>query len=159
MRITRLRFSIFCLIAFCLLSVVNTKPVFDGLKNRENITYYFYVNQSNLKLSDANVTICGNASIVQCNAKNAVNIKNKLNCISGESVRLKKYSSKTLNDILSIYCHNVVDEDLIDNYKIYYCYDESLSKFVNIDSRKVNIQIAVSDDEINIGYPLILNGF
>ncbi|MBO7508602.1 MAG: hypothetical protein J6T39_03055, partial [Clostridia bacterium] len=69
------------------------------------------------------------------------------------------YSQTTKNDILKRFENLVVSMQFVDKYVVLQCYDKSLENYLLVDGKKVNIQIALTDAEINIGYPLILNGF
>lgn len=158
MKIVRLRFAIFCLILFCMVCVPITKPVFNVFAE-PSITYYFYTSSINYQISGAKITSCGNGSIVSCNAEDSQKIKKILPYIYGESVRIKNYDNDTLKNIIQNYTKNLVKKEYIDDYNFMLCYDKSMPNFVTIDNQKVNVQIAISQNEINIGYPLILNGF
>ena len=135
-----------------------TRPVFDVSKI-QSVTYFFYTTSLNFQIPNAKITSCGNGSIVACNAKDSTSIKKILPNIYGESIRIKNYTSETLKDIINKYGSNIVKKELVDNYDIILCFDNSLPNFVTIDETKVNVQIAISQNEINVGYPLILNGY
>ena len=97
-------------------------------------------------------------NIVCCNYENADIVKKQLKNILGESVRIqatetqKRIIQKNFADI-------IVAKEFIENYVILNCYDSKLPRFVLLDGKRVNIQIAISESFVDIGYPLILNGF
>ena len=152
------RLIIFCLISFSLFTIPISKPVFQNFENIEDITYYFYTN-SNVTFSNTNTIKCGNSFIISCGLNQAKEVKQTLTNVLGESVRIKNYTSKTQRKIKNDYMPYIVRTEIVDDIEIYYCYDNSLSNFVNISNQKVNIQIAIKSNEIDIGYPLILNGY
>ena len=100
MRILRLRLSVFVLISFCLLCSIGQNPIFDIFQNFDNITYFYQVSKTDIKLDGAKITNCGAECIVECSSKCAKNVKNQLGNILGESVRIKNCSSKTIVDVL-----------------------------------------------------------
>ena len=157
MKILRLRLAIFLLISFCLICIPNQNPVFDY--QGTDVTYFYYVCAKDLKLENVTVTTCGEQSIVECKPYQAKNIKNQLGQILGESVRIKNCNNNTIGNILNKYIDMVLYEENIDDYRLIYCYDKALSNSVFLENQKVNIQIAIKNNEVNIGYPLILNGF
>ena len=77
----------------------------------------------------------------------------------GESVRINNYSQTTEQQILNKYQKYIVDLQLVDEYQIFLCYNPQINDFVIVDGKKVNVQIAIKNDEINLGFPLILNGY
>lgn len=158
MKILRLRLSILLLVSFCLLCVPNQNPVFD-YQNSSDITYFYYVCAKNIKLQNVVTTTCGQQTIVECKPQDAKSVKNQLGHILGESVRIKNCNKNSIVKLLNNYKDIVIYEENIDDYKLIYCYDKTLSNSVFLNNQKINIQIAVKKDEINIGYPLILNGF
>ena len=157
MKITKRRFLIFCLIVLVLVFTPITKPVFYDILN-DDISYYFYASSISDKLC-SEVVKCGNAYIVQCNAKDAGLIKKQLNGIQSESVRIKNYTDQTYQKILQKYGDMIVKTEAMDDMTIMLCYDKTLPQFAIVSNIKVNTQIAITKTEINIGYPLILNGY
>ena len=158
MKVTRLRFSIFCLIVLSLVCLPFQKVAFD-FDFDESITYFFYTPHIDFEIRDAKVISNGNSSIVSCNLDSSKDVKEHLPTIFGESVRIEHYSKETLLLIYKKYSQKALRTEKVDNYQFIYCYDQSLSNFVIVDSLKVNLQIAITESEINIGYPLILNGY
>lgn len=157
MRKTKLYFFIFCLCLF-LLTVVSIPRLVFNIQSSEDITYFFYAQTPYCSI-DADVIVCGDASIVRCSGSSAQKIKSQLKNIQGESFRAHNCTSKTKFELLNKYKKNVVMQENIDNMQIFYCFDETLPRFVNVDGKKVNIQIVINNNEVNIGYPLILNGY
>ena len=125
----------------------------------DKITYYFYTPKLNIEIKDANIISNGNSSIVVCDAQNSKKVKSRLPEVLGESVRITDYSKETLSEIMNKYSSKIKKIENINNYQFLLCYDDSLPKFVLVDEQKINLQIAITDSEIDVGYPLILNGY
>ncbi len=158
MKFTKIRFLLFCLIVISVSILPITKPIFSKFKDIENTTYFFYSNDF-VNDINANVIRSGNSFIISCDASLASKVKNSLCDILGESVRIRNYTNQTLNAIMQNYQNKIIKQEVIDNIEIFYCYDSSLERCVYFSNSKINVQIAVKDNEINIGYPLILNGY
>ena len=158
MKVLRLRFAVFCLAIFCFVCVPITKPIFQFYGD-EKTTYYFYADATQNNIKNATIIQNGNTSIVACEIQFADIVKSRLSNIYGESLRITNYKSKTLQNILDKFLCYCVKTEEFDDYKSLLCYNLTLSNFVFVDEQKVNMQIAYNKTEINIGYPLILNGF
>lgn len=159
MKSDRIKFSIFCLVVFAIVCLPLSKPVFKEYSNISNCQYTFYVSGSVDKINNATVTKNGNASVVSCSAEFSGNIKNQLSDILGESVCFYKPSQKTANYILDMLTSKILFSENVQENKICYAYDETLPRFVMVNNQKVNLQIAINDNFIKIGYPLILDSF
>ncbi|HAJ78019.1 MAG TPA: hypothetical protein DCO89_03030 [Clostridiales bacterium] len=155
----KIKFAVYCLVLFCIVLVPTTSPVFYDKNCNDNITYFFYTNKIDYDIENANLISNGNATIVACDYKCNRAIKKMLPEVYGESIRITNYSSDTLKYILNKYTNSIVQTENMDKYNFIYCYDETLPKYVTLNNEKVNIQIAINNSEINIGYPLILNGY
>ena len=140
--------------------LVDIKPVFAEF-DFDNATYFFYMDDiSTICLTDDfHCVECGNSYIISCNASNIGKIKENKQNILGESVRITDYSKLELRFVVDKYKNTIIKTETVDNMQILYCYDKTLDRFVNLFGQKVNIQIAISSNQIDIGYPLILNGF
>ena len=157
-KITRVRFAIFCLVIFCVVCLpIRGKALKYNFE--EKTTYFFYTTKFISDINNAKVVSNGNCSIVVCDDCYSDDVKQQLPCVFGESMRIKDYSQKTLSDIKNRYSQAVMKTEVLQNYEFMYCYDATLPKYVIVDGEKVNLQIAISKTEINIGYPLILNGY
>ena len=158
MKNIKYRFVVFCAILMFLLFLPVPTLSLRIPYEAKDITYFFYAKQPSQKIN-ADVINCGAACIVSCSANQAKEIKSKLQDIQGESIRIRNYTSDLLTKIMLDYFDFIVKQESVDNMTIYYFYDSKLPKFVNIDGKKINLQMAISQSEINIGYPLILNGY
>ena len=164
MRFLRFRLALFLIVILSILILPKQNNHCSIFENYENATYFFYTNNSNLRnnfevQSNCKVLECGNSFIVSCDISNVKKTKNSLTNILGERVRINNYTQEVYKKIFKKYQNKIVFEEIVDNIKIYYCFDSALEKYVSLFNKKVNIQIAVKNNEIDIGYPLILNGY
>ncbi len=157
MKNIKLRFVIFAIVLICLIFYpAKSSDKFESYFDRAE--YHIFAKHdfiSNFSTS----TRCGNSYIISCNICDAKKLKDNITEFLGESVRIKDYTNSQLKNLKTNFEKKKVFEETIDNMQIIYCYDRALTNFVFVDGKKVNIQIAISTNEINIGYPLILNGY
>ena len=154
------RFFVFCILVLSILATPQTKLTFNNcILNFQNVTYFFYTSSVQKQISNEVHISNGNFEIVSCNANDACILKTKLTDILGESVRICNASTEQKFKTLDMYKNKIEKFESFDGYDIYYCYDSSLSRYINLEDKKVNIQIAIKNNQIDIGYPLILNGF
>ena len=158
MKKLRLRFSIFCLCVLCVACIPISKPIFN-IDTFQNVTYYYYTYAISHDINSAKVVKNGDYSIVICDSNSYKSVKKQLPIILGESIKISNYTDSTLKYIENQYKRLMIKEEIVNNYEIMLCYDKSLSKSILIDNMEVNLQVAISSNEICIGYPLILNGF
>ena len=158
MKNEKVRFSVFCLVVALIVCLPVSSPLFKE-KVCENMKYYFYAKDVILKSESAEYIKNGNSYIVCCSFDDASKVKKQLDGIMGESVRIINCSKNTKQKILSRYQKYIVDEQCVDEYQTYLCYNPQINDFVIVDGKKVNVQIAIKNYEINLGFPLILNGY
>ena len=53
----------------------------------------------------------------------------------------------------------VLKEECIDDLKTFYGFIEGENRYIFVDGKKVNIQVAYSNGVITVGYPVILGGY
>ena len=162
MKHLKTKLVLFLIVAMLMLILPSNKSNFNYF-NYENATYFFYIsgvsNESIFAHKNVDYVKCGDSYIISCEAKATSVVESLDTNILGESVRIKEYSSSVLNGILNKYLDMVVKCENIDDMKILYCYDKSLDRSVDLFDKKVNVQIVIRSNQIDIGYPLILNGF
>jgi|GEM_PF-4709965 len=155
-------FFMFCILCVVAISVVvlptNSKIVFEDIYYSKNITYCFYTNENYAK-NGVQVTDNGISKMIFCDYKDANKIKNSLNSIYGESICIKNVDKKDISNIYKKIKNTKVLQENFENMQVFYCYDTKLSKFVIVDGKKINTQIAVCSDSITIGYPIILGEY
>lgn len=155
----KIKFSIFCLVVFCLVSLPVSQVVLLGYVPKTSSVYSFYTTDVALKLSGASVVKNGNASIVSCSAQNAKQVRKNLTNVLGESVQVNSPSQDFLNEVTMFLSNKVLYSENLNGTEILYCYEGSITNFVMIDGQKVNLQVAKTPNYIVIGTPLILGSF
>lgn len=152
-------------IVFILLSnTFSGKICFQNLEIDENATYSFYLlNSVNLNISNVNVIENGNSLIIKTTFKNAKNIRKNLNNILGESVSFKGDKLKFTLIMEKLNLKYSFTEN-IDNNKIICCFgysnlNELKNREIQVDEKKVNVQIAFNNNTITIGHPIILGDY
>ncbi|MDD7351190.1 MAG: YwmB family TATA-box binding protein [Clostridia bacterium] len=63
------------------------------------------------------------------------------------------------NQLLSSLKAQVVKVERVGDITLYYAYSHRMSNGVNVDGKKVNVQIAVTDSAITLGSPLIMGSY
>ena len=79
--------------------------------------------------------------------------------IRGESVRLTCQADVVLETVLSKYSASVVKVEEFCDGVSYYCYSPKLKKGIVIDGVMINLQIAVKDESVVMGTPIIFGGY
>ena len=68
----------------------------------------------------------------------------------------KKYD---LNYFKTLFDNNLSKETQLENLKVYYGFYKNFEDYKMIDGKKINVQLAKTEDEWVVGFPLILTGF
>lgn len=76
--------------------------------------------------------------------------------ITSETIILNNIS---VDQVLSLFDAKVLDSYNIDNILVLNCYTSKLSKVCYVSNKKFNLQIAINENEIKVGYPTIAEGF
>ena len=155
----KLKFSIYCLVVFCVVCLPLTNCCFDKFATFQNATYSFYTTNCSVDFSNATVVKNGSSAIVSCNGSNAPDVKRKITNLLGESIKIEKPSTSALAKIDNYINKFLLYTEVLEGTKISYAYDPSLANFVVVDGNKVNLQVAKTDFCIVVGYPLILGSF
>mgnify|MGYP002515376727 FL=1 len=152
-------FSIFCLVVFSIICLPLQKPKLNGLIDGNNYTYTFYANEVANTISNAKVIKNGNTSIVRCEANYVNSVRNCLSDVLGESVVVKNPSKEQMQKILNYLKNKTLRSEIVDETNIVYAYDETLNRYIMLDGQKSNIQVAIRNDAVTIGYPIIFGDF
>ncbi|MGN1213051.1 MAG: hypothetical protein ACI4TZ_03310 [Christensenellales bacterium] len=159
MRKEKLRFSIFCLVIFCIVSLPVSQIALMGYVPKTSSIYSFYTTDKISFLDNTKIVKNGNACIVSCDSKHASTVKASINNILGESITINNPNDDVLKQINDYISKNVLYDEKLDGTQIIYGYDNTLKNFVMVDGQKVNFQVAINSDYVVIGYPLILGSF
>lgn len=121
-------------------------------------TYILYTNKMQTNLTNCTVVKNGNGSIVFSSFSEAGNIYNLATGVCGEAVEIEN-TNINIHTILNKLKAKIKSVQQIQHGQVYNCYSKKFSGGLWDNGNKVNLQIAVNQNKIVIGYPLILHGF
>lgn len=108
---------------------------------------------------DAEVKIIqsGNHFYISTSPENAQRVGEKLSQVSGYVL----YYDKTIDkeELLSALLDFRGEESIVEGTKVVTGYTSHFKDFRVLNGKKVNVQIAFTEDNIVVGFPLILTGF
>lgn len=119
------------------------------IKNDGEFCVYAYSD-----LGQKDVVECGELKIIKSDASFINSLK--ADEFLGQSVKLKNFD---LNRFIEDNNIEIVSTEKVENIEIYNCYHSVLPKFVFVGNKRVNLQIAKTNELIKVGYPLILEGY
>lgn len=152
-------YILFCLVIASVLIIPNKKLVFADIGKINNSgQYYFYV-KGDYKLDKCLCISSGCGTIIQTKFNNATQTKKLLDNIQGESYCFKTSNENITNEILTLFNAVIIKQQEIDNLKIVYAYSNGLEKYVKDDGEKINLQICINNENVTIGYPIILGSY
>jgi len=145
-----------CLFIVCFCSLNNSFAYnLFCLDNSATVSFYC----SDLEDTFAkNVSVIQNGSgyIYQTSSENALSLYKSLYSCSGFSLTFRNSNFKIDNLLEKI---EVLKQEVVCGSNLYYGYVCGLTNSTFIDAKKVNIQIAVNDNFITIGSPIILGSY
>ena len=95
---------------------------------------------------------------IQTTEGNAEELLSVTNIVLGEGY-LFDADEVSLSDILNYFDAKIISTCRIGDLLVKNCFSSRLGDYVMQGDKKVNLQIAITDDCIKIGYPLILDSF
>ena len=124
-------------------------PEYDG-------TFYIYTYQNYIS-SNSNTTHNGNGYIISTKNECAKQLYSQLNKsqITGFSFETSG-NNADINKLLKKLHSTVIFNEKIEKITFIYAYSPCFSEFVTYNNEKINIQIAKTNNTIQIGVPLIL---
>ena len=125
-----------------------------NLNNVKNIYYTTY----SAEIENATLTQCGSAVFVESDVEHCKQVKSELHSINGQSLSFEG-DSELYNQLIAYLFHNVVLTENVSNVKCCYGYNNKLNNFITIDGKTINIQIALNNNKITIGTPVILGSY
>lgn len=147
---------ILLIIITVILSVTYPSTVLeDAFGNSEEFYITFYLDKE-INLPYAVTTESGLGYEMKAEAIYAKEVRKTLgDAIKGESIKVRG-GKDTANAFLNYYEATVISSQIIGDNEYIYAYSRQLKDYVTVGGAKINIQIAISEDEILIGTPLIL---
>lgn len=111
---------------------------------------------SDEKFGNFDVMNCGDKYFNFCSLEEA---KKNLDKIKNSSAIQLYFDQKNLKDFLKeIKCEDF-QKNYADGFVILYGWSPYFDKFVYVDNKKINVEIALKDDKMIAGFPAILTGF
>lgn len=149
------------LLALCLMLVIGLtffeKTSLSEVSFDSGDYYFVYINHKNyLPTSGVQVIDNGQGLILKTSFSNAKELRSKVTGVLGEAVETSTYSSEQIINMLQ--AKKVSQENLQDALVIL-AYSNKLDGFLSVNNVHVNVQIAVKQDSVIVGYPLILHSF
>lgn len=119
-------------------------------------TFQIYTYQY-AELSNASIIKNGKSNIITCTTKDAKNILSHLdkNKITGMSFQFEG-SKKDLSELINKTKLCVKFSEKIENITFCYGFSPIFKDYTMYNNEKINMQIALKDNVINVGVPLIL---
>lgn len=118
--------------------------------------FYIYQNNCDSYFNGGEIIKNGSGQIVKLNKNEIQNNLNNIKNYAGESVVVNNISLKKIIKILNL---NVLKKYYINNDLVVIGYSNKLNHYLISENKKVNIQIKVGQENIIVGYPLIMEGF
>ena len=152
----------FIFIAFIICFIIAGYCKYDAVTfailESANPKYYFYVSL-NSGTDDYHYTQNGNGGIIALN-KNELSLLNNFDIgqVYGESVKFKCDDKEFANFMKKLKI-DVKNIEKFENFTNIYGFNSNFGKSVKICSKDVNVQIARKDNEVVVGFPVILGSY
>lgn len=148
-----LRIIAFLFVTLLLSAASWFSPKENFLEGADKVTF---VTSEQCKIEDAQITFSGGQTYVTVAESQTKNVRNQLRKVQGTIYYFNDLSKeKQLFSLLNF----KMPEKNIAGSRVVTGYTSSYKDFVLVDNKKVNVQIAVTDSQIIVGFPLILTGF
>lgn len=149
------KFIIFIIFLLCFIAGIESENSGPAILIFEGNFSLYGVGYSEVKSEKID---CGSGLILSVQSNKA---KELLNSFKGEiygmSVELKE--EMKIEEILNIIKAKIVKKERVAGREIYYCYSNNNSDYVVDCGKKINYQIAINNEKIIIGTPLILGSY
>ena len=117
---------------------------------------YYTTNAENIK--SAKIINCGSAVFVTSNVENCKEIRTQLADIQGQSISFCG-DEELYTSMVTWLIGNATFSANVGAVKCCYGYNNKLNNYINIENSKINIQIALHNNVITIGTPVILGSY
>ena len=154
-------FYIIVIFSICFIAFFGSK-VLPSQISQDNLTgeYYFYVNGSEEKGKFYSAVKNGEQTVLNCPIYEAEIRKSEIKGdILGESYTILGQKKEGLK-IIEKYQAKIVSSSQTGEAYIYYLYSDKVnSKSLNLFGEKVNLQIAITNGKVHVGFPILLGGY
>lgn len=149
---------VFILILTCLCSTMLVKNETNPLYSLENVEKVCFVSASDFQeIDDVESVACGDKFFNFCTLDVA---KQNLENLNNNSDAVQFYLNG--NDVDKLFKQTkcqIVSTSQIEDLTVYCGYTPYCQTCVYLDGKKVNMQVAVADGNIVVGFPMILTGY
>lgn len=122
----------------------------------DEVTRATFVTESPIEMEGAEVIASGVDYYITVSAAQIEEAQSKLKNIKGYVCYYdKSVNENKINSLLQY----KLSETIIENTRVLTGYTSAYKDYRIIDGKKVNIQVAFTESEVIVGYPLILTGF
>ena len=147
----RLLTFLFLFIFLCALPLFSSQNIF----NNKHISKAIIISKNDVEFDENLKIVSGNQFYYTLQGDFEKESKN-FNSIDGVVLYFDNYS---LENLIKDYKIDFFKGQNVDNYEIFYGFTNIYKDFVYLNSKKVNVQIAVKENQIIVGFPAILTGF
>lgn len=121
-----------------------------------NGEYVVYTNECYLDyLQDVNITSNYLGQVYKTSISNYNKVLLNVKALSSETIILTNIDiEKVLNETNAKIIEKVC---VMEGLTLYNCYSPKYKKYVLSNNQKINIQIAISNNAVNIGYPVLID--
>lgn len=146
---------VFILILVCFVSSAFVKNDINPIFGFDNIDKVCIVSASDLQDDETQSVACGDKYFNYCSLNVA---KTKIQeCKDFDAIQF--YLTEDLEEFFKRMKFETIKTSNIENIDIYYGYTPYYQNCIFMDGKKINMQVAVVDQNIIAGFPLILTGY
>ena len=149
------KFLVFVLILACFCSVALFKTESNPLFSCKNVEKVCFISSN--EIEEAQSVKCGDKVFNYCTLQQANEMMSDLKSeLDGIEFYIKDITFERLCEILKA---EVVSQSKIGELNVFCCYTPYQQNCVVINGKKINVQIAVYEDMVLAGFPMLLTGF
>ncbi|MCK9574466.1 MAG: YwmB family TATA-box binding protein [Clostridia bacterium] len=154
-------------IMICLIFLIFIAPLKEGLnllaKRLSNGTYNAYVTnfvkaETAENTENINYIQIADGGIIVCELQSMQKVKSYNYHILGESLSFYGNLDEFYN-IIKIYRIKIIKTEQVGEILTIYGFSFAFNKHISIDNKKINVQIAINNNLITVGTPIILGSY
>lgn len=146
---------VFIFLAICLSLTSLKNESVDFLLNDFRVENVCFVTAENVESEEVEPVMCGNKYFNYCTVDVA---KKLINEIDYDAIQLY-LNTESFENLKKTLKYQNVKMEKIDNLCIFYGYTPFYQDCVYIDNKKVNVQFVLNDNNLVVGFPMILTGY
>lgn len=146
---------IFVFLAICLSLTSLKNYSIDLLLSDFEVDNICLVTSEKVENEDVEFVVCGNKYFNYCTVDLAKKLINEIDC---DAVQLY-FDKELFENLKKTLKYQNVKTEKINNLCIFYGYTSFYQDCVYIDNKKVNVQFVLNDNNLVVGFPMILTGY